>query len=146
MSVRPLAEDDFKAWRPLWRGYLAFYGADLPVDLDARTFTRIADPDGDLHGFAFIGADGSMLGMTTYLYHPTTWDDRPRCYLNDLFTVPEARGKGVARALIEAVYKAAREAGADQVYWTTQEFNYAGRMLYDRIGNRTPFIKYNNVL
>lgn len=68
------------------------------------------------------------------------------CYLNDLFTEQTARGSGVARALIEAVYDAARERGAEQVYWTTQEFNSTARVLYDKVATKTPFIKYAKVL
>ena len=49
----------------------------------------------------------------------------------------------VGRALIEAVYAAADAAGAPSVYWLTQETNYQGRMLYDRIGTKSPFIRYN---
>ncbi len=53
------------------------------------------------------------------------------------------RGKGIGRALIEAVYAAADKAGCPKVYWLTQDFNTAGRQLYDRIGTLTPFIKYS---
>ena len=56
---------------------------------------------------------------------------------------PEVRGTGVGRALIEAVYTAADEAGAPSVYWLTQDFNHTARQLYDRIGVKTPFIRYN---
>ena len=66
--------------------------------------------------------------------------------MQDLFTLPEARGKGVARALIEAVADAAKARGAASVYWLTAEDNYAGRMLYDRVAARTPFIKYQRDL
>ena len=58
----------------------------------------------------------------------------------------EARGTGVGRALIEAVYAAADAEGAPNVYWTTQHFNEVGRRLYDRVGRRTPFIKYERVV
>ena len=56
---------------------------------------------------------------------------------------PDVRGQGIGRALIEAVYKAADEAGSPDVYWMTQEFNKVGRRLYDRISKLTPFIEYN---
>ena len=141
MEIRPLQDGDFERWLPLWQGYLTFYEASLPESQAADTFARIIDEDGDLEGFGAFEGD-TMLGMTTWLQHPTTWSNQPRVYLNDLFTVPEARGKGVARALIEAVADAARHIGADQLYWSTQEFNYAGRMLYDKVAKRTPFIKY----
>jgi GNAT superfamily N-acetyltransferase len=63
-------------------------------------------------------------------------------YLQDLYAVPEARGQGVGRALIKAVYAAADAAGAPSVYWMTQEFNTEARRLYDRVGTLTPFVKY----
>ena len=55
--------------------------------------------------------DGQLLGLVHYLYHRTTTSIAPLCYLNDLFTSEAARGKGVGRALIDAVYEEARRAG-----------------------------------
>ena len=52
-------------------------------------------------------------------------------------------GTGIGRALIEAVYDAADEAGHPNVYWQTQHFNETGRRLYDRVGELSPFIVYN---
>ena len=60
----------------------------------------------------------------------------------DLFCVPESREQGIARALVEAVYEEAKSNGIPGMYWMTQEFNYKGRMLYDKIATRTPFIMY----
>jgi ribosomal protein S18 acetylase RimI-like enzyme len=77
-----------------------------------------------------------------YLFHPITWSIAERCYLEDLFVSPSARGAGAGRALIEAVYRSADAAGADQVYWLTAASNEAARRLYDRVGRATPFIKY----
>ena len=86
--------------------------------------------------------DGQVLGIVHYLFHPVTWAVGPRCYLEDLFTAEEARGKGVGRALIEAVHAEADRRGADQVYWLTAEDNATARALYDKVATRTPFIKY----
>jgi ribosomal protein S18 acetylase RimI-like enzyme len=71
-----------------------------------------------------------------------TWAIGPRCYLEDLFVDPNARVNGVGRALIEAVYRAADAAGADQVYWLTAGDNARARALYDKVATVTPFIKY----
>lgn len=77
-----------------------------------------------------------------YLFYPVTWAPGPRCYLEDLFTASEARGQGVGRALIEAVYAATDARGADQVYWLTLEFNSTARRLYDQVASATPFMNY----
>jgi GNAT superfamily N-acetyltransferase len=66
------------------------------------------------------------------------------CYLQDLFTVPEARGRGVARALIAHVAEAARAAGARRYYWLTQEHNTTARALYDRVAAFHGFIRYDH--
>lgn len=91
-----------------------------------------------------MAADGAeLLGLTHYVFHPNLRLPAGSCYLQDLFTRPEARGRGVGRALIQAVYGAADAAGVSDVYWLTAEDNYAGRMLYDRVGIKSPFIRYN---
>lgn len=70
------------------------------------------------------------------------WSIAERCYLEDLFVDPHSRSAGAGEALIGAVYAAADVAGADQVYWLTEESNLTARRLYDRVGRKTPFIKY----
>jgi len=81
-------------------------------------------------------------GSSTICFHPQHDDDRADLYLNDLFTSPAARGKGVGRALIEAVYDRARQAGSTRVYWQTHETNAVARRLYDDISVRSGFIVY----
>ncbi len=138
--------EDRQDWLALWEAYLVFYKASLPVETGHHAWQRIIDPQGDILGFKAVDDEGKMVGMVTYLYHAQTWSPAPKCYLHDLYTLPEARGQGVGRALIEAVYDAAREQGAEQVYWLTQEFNYQGRILYDKVAQHTPFIKYAHYL
>ena len=97
---------------------------------------------------ASLSGEGSsrLLGIVHYILHRSCWTAGPYCYLQDLFTVPESRGQGVGRGLIEAVYAKAAEAGASRVWWLTQETNYAGRMLYDRVADRPGFIQYRKLL
>jgi len=68
------------------------------------------------------------------------------CYLQDLFTDAEARGGGVGRALIEAVYERARAAGSTRVYWHTHETNQTAMRLYDQVAERTGFVVYGKTL
>jgi GNAT superfamily N-acetyltransferase len=140
--VRPLAADDREQWLGLWKGYLDFYESDVPASVTNLTWNRLLDPEAPIHGLCAATTDGRILGIVHYLFHPVTWAAGPRCYLEDLFTSADARGRGVGRALIEAVYAAADARGADQVYWLTQEFNATARRLYDQVATATPFIKY----
>src|SRR6185295_16296291 len=126
----------------LWAGYLDFYKTTIPDAVSELTWQRLLDPEAPIHGFCAEGDDGQLLGIVHYLFHPVTWASGPRCYLEDLFTAPETRGRGVGQALIEAVYRAADERGADQVYWLTRENNATARRLYDRLAKATDFIKY----
>lgn len=144
VKVRPLRADDYEEWRRLWRGYIEFYEASVDDDVTTETWQRLLDRQHTVSGFAAVDGEGRLVGIVHYLFHPVTWAKSDRCYLEDLFVSPDARVKGAGRALIEAVYRAAEEAGADQVYWLTAESNMTARRLYDRIGQVTPFIKYRN--
>ncbi len=141
MRIRPIATGDKAAWQRLYEGYQAFYDRrDLPQDFYDTAFARLTG--GDFHGLVAEG-EGGLRGLTHYVFHPNLWRVEGVCYLQDLYTAPDARGQGVGRALIEAVYRAADAAGVPNVYWLTQEFNYAGRALYDKVATRTPFIRYS---
>ncbi len=142
LAIRPLTEDDRAAWEKLWQGYLAFYEVALADDITEATWRRLLDPDEDMYCLCAVNGSGAIIGIVHYLYHRVTWAIADRCYLEDLYVTDAARGAGAGRALIEAVYAAADQRGADQVYWLTQDFNETARKLYDRIGSVTPFIKY----
>jgi GNAT superfamily N-acetyltransferase len=92
------------------------------------------------------GRGGKLLGLAHFLFHRSTTAVGPNCCLQDLFTIGEARGKGVGRALIEAVYERARAAGSPRVYWQTQEGNRAARRLYDKVAENFGFVVYRKLL
>ena len=141
VAIRPLEAQDKNAWELLWQGYLEFYETSIAPEVTEATWRRIVDPAGPIHGLGAFD-HGHLLGVVHYLFHPVTWSISPRCYLEDLFVSPDSRRVGAGRALIEAVYRAADEVGADQVYWLTAKSNKTARQLYDRVGHVTPFIKY----
>lgn len=141
LLIRPIAAADAPRWRALWTAYLEFYKTSVPDEVYDTTFARILASDSPINGL-IAERGGEALGLVHYIFHPTCWKIDPVCYLQDLFTLPAARGQGVARALIGAVYQKADAAGVPSVYWLTAENNYPGRMLYDQVATKTPFIKY----
>ena len=143
VQIRPLAAEDRPAWEVLARGYKAFYATPTSDAEYATAWHRLLSEDG-VHGLgAFV--DGKLVGIAHYLFHTSTWA-RSNCYLQDLFTAPGARGRGVARSLIEAVAAQARQRGAARYYWLTQEHNVVARGLYDKVARHAGFIRYDFAL
>ena len=140
--IRPLEPSDALEWRRLWRDYLEFYGTELPEAIYEASFARLTDPAvADYNGLVAL-RDNRPVGLAHYIFHRHGWRIEEVCYLQDLYVAPEARGAGVGRALVEAVYAAADAAGRPEVYWLTEASNAEARRLYDRVGQVTPFIKY----
>lgn len=144
LHIRPFAPEDRQAWEPLWQGYLTFYKSSLPDEVTETTWRRLNDSSEPMHGLVAI-LDGKIVGIVHYLYHRSTWTLGDYCYLQDLFTAEEARGRGVGRALIEAVYERAQAQGASRVYWLTHETNTDAQALYNKVAARSGFIQYRKV-
>ncbi|MBV8030095.1 MAG: GNAT family N-acetyltransferase [Betaproteobacteria bacterium] len=147
--IRALSRADYEAWRSLWDGYNAFYGRSgktaLPEEITRATWDRFFDEREPVRALV-AEEQGKVSGLVHYLFHRSTNRLKDVCYLQDLFTEPSRRGRGMGRRLIEAVYEAARKHGCTRVYWHTQETNEAGRALYDKLAKYTGFIVYTREL
>jgi GNAT superfamily N-acetyltransferase len=145
-TIRRLREGDRASWQPLWEAYLRFYRAEVPAPVSDATFARLCDADSGLLGLVAVDPEGVASGLAHLVFHPTTWDTRSSCYLQDLFIDPRARGAGLSARLFDAIYAAAHEGGAARVYWHTQQFNGPARSLYDKVGRLTSFVVYRHDL
>ncbi len=145
-NVRPVSRSDFDRWLALWDGYNAFYKREgptaLPREITLTTWERFFDAHEPVHALVADSA-GDLVGLVHYLHHRTTTGIGPVCYLQDLFTVQAARGKGIGRALIDGVYDRARDAGVTRVYWLTHETNETAMALYDKVAERSGFVMYH---
>lgn len=149
IDVRPVRRDDFQPWLTLWNGYNAFYGRSgdmaLPLEVIQTTWSRFFDSYEPMHALVAVHA-GKVLGLAHFLYHRSTIQIAPTCYLQDLFTSHESRAKGIGRALILAVYEHAKTAGSARVYWLTHETNTAAMTLYDKIAEKSGFLVYRHTV
>lgn len=143
VTIRTLEPRDRSDWERLFRAYITFYQAAVGDDVIALTWQRLIEREPDFH-ICLIAADesGTPVGLAHVLFHRSTWSPTWYCYLEDLFVDPAARKQGVGRALIEATYAEADKRGSTRIYWTTQEFNYRARSLYDQVATKSPFIRY----
>jgi len=144
ISVRRVAEADLPALLPLYRAYAEFYDSE-PSDEGLMTLCRalLADPEG--RGVIFCGhdAEGTIAGFATMAWKWSSLHGARIGFLEDLFVDPDARGSGLADALIAACAERARERGAPALQWLTQPHNGRARAVYDRVGGRgEPLIEY----
>jgi GNAT superfamily N-acetyltransferase len=149
VTVRAVARDDYAQWKPLWDGYNAFYGRSgptaLPDEITQTTWSRFFDAYEPVHALV-AESDGKLVGLVHYIFHRSTTFLGPTCYLQDLFTTSALRGRGVGRALIEAVYEKARAAGCPRVYWLTHDTNTTAMKLYDKVAQKSGFVQYRKSL
>jgi GNAT superfamily N-acetyltransferase len=148
-GVRFVTRADYAEWLPLWEGYNRFYGrfdaTALPDAITQMTWARFFGAYEPVHAMV-AEADGRLVGLVHYMFHRGTISIEPTCYLQDLFTAEAARGRGVGRALIEAVYERARLAGVVTVYWRTHASNATARRLYDSVAEDSGFVVYRKRL
>jgi GNAT superfamily N-acetyltransferase len=148
-TLRSVVQDDFPAWKVLWDEYNAFYGRKdqtaLPLEITNVTWSRFFDTYEPMYALVVVSS-GEIVGLAHYLFHRSTISINSTCYLQDLFTSEAARGKGVGRALIEAVSERAKAGGSARLYWQTHETNVTAMQLYDKVVEKSGFIVYRKAL
>ena len=148
LLIRPVLQTDYEQWLPLWSGYNAFYErigpTALPDTITQITWNRFFDEDEPV--FAFVAElDGKLVGLTHCIFHRSTTQINPVCYLQDLFTNESVRGKGIGRKLIQAVYDKAMVEGSSRVYWLTHKTNSIAMQLYNKVADDSGFVVYRKI-
>jgi ribosomal protein S18 acetylase RimI-like enzyme len=82
----------------------------------------------------FLLVGGGPDGLAQIRYRPTLYSDGLDAYLEELYVIPERRGQGLGRALLEAAMDAARDAGATHMDLGTSEGDREARSLYESAG------------
>ena len=141
-SIRPVAESDRQIWLSLLADYAQFYLVNLPDDAANQAWQWIHDSD-EPFWCDVAELDGKVVGMTQYQLMHRSLSGEKVCYLSDLDVVPEVRGSGAGRALIDQVFAFAKSKGISNVRWLTQDYNYNARKLYDSYGRKSDFILYS---
>jgi GNAT superfamily N-acetyltransferase len=85
-------------------------------------------------GLTVLLAGAGPDGLAVLRFRPSIWTPGLECYLAELYVVPDMRGRGLGRALMDAAIDLARERGADMMYLGTGEDDVAARALYESLG------------
>lgn len=145
MMIRWAEAADEAAWRRLWQGFLDYYGVSLAPEVTDFTWERLMAQQSPLK-VRLACDDTGVLGFAIHQHHPSTWVLGDDCYLEDLFVDPQARGKGVGRALIEDLVALARSRGWKRLYWNTDASNETARKLYDSFTPDDGHVRYRMTL
>lgn len=144
MLIRDAVPSDEPCWRKLWAGYVAFYEAEVPEEVTAKTWERlIRKQDGFFCRVA--ETSGEVCGFSLSVLHAGTWTTDPICYLEDLFVDPDHRGRGIGEALIRDLVAQCKAKGWSRLYWHTRASNTAARSVYDRFTSADDFVRYKLV-
>ena len=142
ITIRAVAEADYPAWKDLWEQYLVFYETELTPDRTDRLWQVLLD-NSDPAECLVAEVSGTLTGIVQFFPHADLWEDRPACYLSDLYVDPSWRGRGIGATLIQAVQQESRDRGWAYVYWQTAEDNDRARGMYDKLtGGASGFITY----
>jgi GNAT superfamily N-acetyltransferase len=143
VTIERVAESDLGELLPLMRGYCDFYEAS-PSDDELLALSRAVIADPEHEGVQLLArADGRAVGFATIFWSWATTTAERIAVMNDLFVAPEARGTGVAEALIEACRAECGARGAGKLTWQTAPDNAAAIKLYDRVGaTREQWVDY----
>jgi GNAT superfamily N-acetyltransferase len=129
---------------PLIADYQRFYGVEPDGARNAAFFRRFVDSDDQGTLLGARDAGGSLLGVACLHWRLDTVEAREVVCLHDLYVVPEARGTGAGRALLEAAAAVARARGAPSLVWSTAPDNTTAQRLYDATGaTRSEWFEYD---
>jgi len=136
-AIETVADGDLPDLLPLMREYLGFYGAN-PDDESVLALCRALLADPELEGTQLLARDddGRAVGFATIFWSWSTLSASRIGVMNDLFVHPDARGSGVAEALIQACLARCRARGATSLGWQTAKDNMRAQTVYDRVGGK----------
>ena len=134
-SIRPAGPDDVATIHRLVAELadyekLAHEAVATPVDFARALFAP------DPKAFAEIAElDGEAVGFSLWFYTFSTFVGRHGLYLEDLYVRPEARGRGVGRALMASLARRCIEEGLGRMEWAVLDWNAPAIAVYDRVGS-----------
>lgn len=143
VTIRKVQDIDRPRWEQLYQGYAAFYKVEQTAAMRQTVWSWIMDPAVEVEGVVALNDKAEPIGLAHFRPFRRPLSASIGGFLDDLFVDPEARGEGVADALIAAVTAEGKKRGWTVLRWITAEDNYRARGVYDRIAERTKWVTYD---
>ena len=142
VTVRPLLPDDRRRWAELFRGYRDFYRLAPDEAVVERVWAWTQDPEHETSGLVALHGD-RIVGLAHWRPFARPSTGTVGLWLDDLFTDPDVRGRGVGRALVAHLRDLAAQRGCSVVRWITADDNATAMRLYDDVATRTRWVTYD---
>ena len=140
--VRPIEPADRDVWARLFAAYREFYELDEEPEVVDLVWGWIQDEQHEVNALVAL-RDGEVVGFAHHRLYARPSEGGKGLFLDDLFTAPQGRGRGVGRALINRLAEMARDHGAAKVRWVTATDNVTAQRLYDAMAERTEWVTYD---
>jgi ribosomal protein S18 acetylase RimI-like enzyme len=143
VTIERVSEQALPELLPLVRAYCDFYAVS-PSDDELLGLSRALIADPEREGVQLLARrEGRATGFATVYWSWATTSAERIGVMNDLFVAPDARGSGVAEALIEACRAECAARRAAKLTWQTAPDNERAQRLYERVGaQREEWVDY----
>lgn len=135
LEIRPLENDDYDSWLPLWLGNNQGH---FDQEVTDETWKRLMAANSNVNGLGAFN-DDKMTGLLHYILHPVTGHINPVCYMQDVFVDQRYRRMGAAKALVKELSLIGKNEKWARIYWLAEENNEAAQNLYKNIGVKLNF-------
>jgi GNAT superfamily N-acetyltransferase len=134
LSIRTATPADIPVMLDLIRGLAEYEREPNAVVATEEDLRR--DGFGPQPKFRCVIADweGRPAGFAFFFYNYSTWRGQPGLYLEDLFVLPEMRGKGIGKALLQHLAQVAVQEHCYGIRWMVLEWNEPALKFYDSLG------------
>lgn len=133
IKIETVSHTTFERVLPLIAAYQRFYEATPDEARNRAHFGQFLDDPTHGTQFVALGAEDQPLGFATLYFPLGSVTPGQYCLMNDLFTVPDSRGQGIGRALIQHCLRYAQSRGFGAIKWQTALSNATAQRLYDSL-------------
>jgi ribosomal protein S18 acetylase RimI-like enzyme len=143
ISIQAVNGEILSQLLPLIAAYQRFHQQEPDGERNLKFFGALIGEGKAGTQFAALDSQGTACGFATLYFQPSSLSANTACILNDLYTLPECRGRGIARQLIDHCAAYARTHHFSHLEWMTAQSNGTAQRLYDRLpADKTAWFYY----
>ncbi|HEX7265734.1 MAG TPA: GNAT family N-acetyltransferase [Candidatus Dormibacteraeota bacterium] len=136
VQIRPATRDDVSAIAELIRGLARYEKLENDVVMTEALLDKALFGDRQYAEVLLAEEDSRPVGFALFFHNFSTFLGRPGIYLEDLFVLPDQRGRGVGKTLLTRLAQIAVERDCGRLEWSVLDWNRDAIGFYERIGAR----------